>query len=646
MKFIFRLRFHTQPGQSLLLTGDHELLGGGQIERAVPLHYLNEEFWQVTVHWPDRAISDAAIAYNYVLSNADGSTIQDWAGDRAIIPSAFKPVEVLIVDTWNNAGAHENAFYTEPFRKVLLAANDTGLRIAAPLAATHTFKVKAPLLAKGQTVCLVGNGVVLGNWTTTAPLLLSRTAGEDSFSVQIDLGREPFPVNYKYGVYDVEQGSFMRFEDGDNRTLNDVVALGKHTIVNDGFVRRPVDTWKGAGVAIPVFSLRSENGFGVGEFADLKPLADWGRRVGLKLIQILPVNDTSATHSWLDSYPYAAISAFALHPLYLNLNQVIAGKNQTLPKTLEAERKRLNALDAVDYEAVMRAKLKFVRSIFPKQKAKTFDDGNYQEFFGQNKHWLAPYAAFCALRDKYGTADFSRWPAHHIYRADEIAALAEKDPAVRDAIELNYFIQFHLHRQLRDAAEYVHASGLILKGDIAIGVYRHGADVWQQPELFHTDMQAGAPPDAFAVKGQNWGFPTYNWSRMMEDGFAWWKQRFAQRAAISMRSGLITSSVSSASGAVRRTPSKASWATFSRRPVAGCRVWAAGNSIRLRPLRKAFYKRQGGAGDIWRRRSQGEARFSGLAGRRQLSVEAGICHAAAGGRSLFRPWNPTPKTKN
>ena len=80
----------------------------------------------------------------------------------------------------------------------------------------------------------------------------------------------------------------------------------------------------------------------------------------------------------------------------------------------------------------------------------------------------------------------------------------------------------------KDATAHVHAAGLILKGDIAIGVYRHGADAWQSPELFHLDMQAGAPPDAFSANGQNWGFPTYNWPRMAADGFAWWKRRFAQ----------------------------------------------------------------------------------------------------------------------
>jgi 4-alpha-glucanotransferase len=525
MKLTFRLRFHTQVGQSLFITGNHELLGDGQPERAVPLHYLDAESWQAVLHFSDDANS-AAISYNYILRDADGSSVQDWGDDRAVNPSSFKQGEILIVDAWNNAGAVENAFYTEPFKKVLLTANHTEVPIAAPLNATHTFKVKAPLLQKGRTLCILGDGTALGNWTASAPLLLSRIAGEDFLSVQLDLARETFPVRYKYGAYDLASGNFIGFETGDNRILQDAIAPGKHTVVNDGFIRLPADTWKGAGVAIPVFSLRSENSFGTGEFTDLKLLADWAKRTGLKLIQILPINDTCATHTWADSYPYAAISAFALHPLYLNLNQV-AGK-KFLPKNLEAERKRLNALDAVDYEAVMSAKLKFVRAIFQKQKAKTFASDDYQEFFAQNQHWLAPYAAFCALRDKFGTADFNQWPAHRIYRADEIAALVEKDSAVRDEIELNYFIQFHLHLQLQQAAGYIHAQGLILKGDIAIGVYRHGADVWQQPELFHTDMQAGAPPDAFAAKGQNWGFPTYNWPRMKQDGFAWWKQRFAQ----------------------------------------------------------------------------------------------------------------------
>ncbi|MGA9875316.1 MAG: 4-alpha-glucanotransferase, partial [Solirubrobacteraceae bacterium] len=362
----------------------------------------------------------------------------------------------------------ENAFYTEPFKKVLLRTNKIEPEIPQTANATHTFKVKAPLLGKNQTLCVAGNCASLGNWSTANPRLLQKIDGEDFLSAPIDLHGTVFPVSYKYGVYDAERGNFIRFEDGENRILFDEIAPDKHTIVNDGFVRLPADTGKGAGVAIPVFSLRGENSFGVGEFTDLKLLADWCRRAGLKLIQILPVNDTSATQTWVDSYPYAAISAFALHPLYLNLNNLIG--NKKLPKTLEAGRKRLNALDTVDYEAVMKAKLKFVREIFPRQKEKTFSQRDYKDFFGQNKHWLEPYAAFCFLRDKFGTADFNQSPQHRRFQPDEIEKLVSGDANARVEIELNYFIQFHLHLQLRDAAEHAHAAGVILKGDLAIGV--------------------------------------------------------------------------------------------------------------------------------------------------------------------------------
>jgi 4-alpha-glucanotransferase len=132
------------------------------------------------------------------------------------------------------------------------------------------------------------------------------------------------------------------------------------------------------------------------------------------------------------------------------------------------------------------------------------------------------------LRDKFQTSDFNQWPAYRTFNPAAIDSLAAENSPVHDEIALSYFIQFHLHLQLKEAAEFAHANGIILKGDIPIGVYRHGADAWQYPELFHMDVQAGAPPDAFAAKGQNWGFPTYNWPRMKQDGFAWWKRRFEQ----------------------------------------------------------------------------------------------------------------------
>jgi 4-alpha-glucanotransferase len=518
MQLTFRIRFATQPGQSLWLAGDHPLPG-----HPVALKYLNPEFWQVSVPLTSHATGNK-LNYSYQLRDAGDRQTTDWGRDRGFVPADFNCAELLVIDSWNHAGFPENAFYTTPFKTVLLAENFTRVQTDAPEKPTHTFRVKAPLLEKSQTLCLLGEGDVLGDWQTASPVLLNRAAGEDYLTAQLDLRGQKFPLAYKYGVFDAAKNKFLRHEDGPDRVLDDKIARGKHTLVSDGFARLPLQPWRGAGVAVPVFSLRTKNSFGVGEFLDLKLLADWGRQAGIKLIQLLPVNDTSATGTWRDSYPYAAISAFALHPIYLNLDAVANTRNKALLKGLESKRRRLNALETLDYEAVIKIKMDFLRKIFPSQKAATFRAREFKSFFAENEHWLVPYAAFCFLRDKFGTVNFQEWPEHKTFSAETIAGLVKKN----DEVAFHYFVQYHLHLQLREATAHAHAAGLVVKGDIAIGVCRHSADVWQAPELYHTDMQAGAPPDPFSDKGQNWGFPTYNWPRMAADGFAWWKRRFGQ----------------------------------------------------------------------------------------------------------------------
>ena len=526
MKLTLKLRFHTAFGQSLLVTGNHPQLGMGDAARAIPLEYLNEDFWQVTISFPSATVPKDSVTYNYLLRQSDGSTVTDWGNDHMLGAELFNEPEVLIVDSWNAATSAENTFYTEPFQKVLLRANQTEFSRPAPAQFTHTFKVKAPLLARGQTLALLGNPEALGGWDTTKPVLLNRVPGKNQLSASVSLAGAAFPIEYKYGVFDAGTNSFIAYEAGSNRRL--AAATTRCVIVDDGFAALPSDTWRGAGVAIPVFSLRSERSFGVGEFTDLKPLADWCAQTGLKLIQILPVNDTTSTHTWTDSYPYSAISAFALNPVYLNLSEVATAANQPALKKIEAERQRLNALPEIDYEAVMHAKLAFLKQIFPSQKAATFRSKDYKTFLAKNQHWLKPYAVFCFLRDKFGTADSRRWPSHHRCTPEELGALTAESSPDFDAVAFHFFLQFHLHLQLQDAAAYAHTRGVILKGDIAIGVSRNGADTWQSPDLYDLSVQAGAPPDPFADKGQNWGFPTYNWPRMTQDGFAWWKQRFAQ----------------------------------------------------------------------------------------------------------------------
>jgi 4-alpha-glucanotransferase len=525
MKVTFQIRFHTEYGQNLFLAGEHELLGKGKPDGLLPLSYKDAETWEVQLSIPDDRLPDLEIFYSYALRQPDGELIMDWGKDRTINLARFLGRELLVVDSWNVPGFYHNTFYTEPFQKVLLRSSRVTARSPGP-SDTHVFSVKSPLLEKHQTVCLIGSSPELGNWSTSDPMLLGVNPGGVDFQAPVAL--RTFPVEYKYGVYDTAARAFVRFEDGANRSVSAQPDRTQLTILRDGFARLPADTWRGAGVAVPVFSLRSLQSFGVGEFSDLKLLADWCAAARLQLIQILPVNDTHATGTWRDSYPYAAISAFALHPVYLRLSEVATkARSHALLKTLEGERQRLNASTALDYEAVIRIKEKFIADVFGEERDAVFGTAEYRDFFEANRAWLVPYAVFCCLRDKYGTSDFNQWEGAGSYDEGILQALIS-EPASSRKIEVAYFTQFHLHKQLQSAASHAHSRGVILKGDIPIGVYRFGADAWQRPELFHMDMQAGAPPDAFAVKGQNWGFPTYNWPRMQKDGFAWWKQRFSQ----------------------------------------------------------------------------------------------------------------------
>ncbi|HRN57500.1 MAG TPA: 4-alpha-glucanotransferase, partial [Agriterribacter sp.] len=279
---------------------------------------------------------------------------------------------------------------------------------------------------------------------------------------------------------------------------------------------------------IPVFSLRSKKSLGAGEFTDIRLLVDWAKKTGLRMIQLLPVNDTTATHTWKDSYPYNAVSAFALHPLYLNVEIIARPEDAQSIRSLGKKRKQLNALAEVDYEEVMRYKWEIIRQLYQAQKKTFFKQEAYGAFMNDNRHWLIPYAAYSYLRDTHKTFRYTEWKQHSRYDKKAVEELSDTAQKHFDGIGIYYFVQFHLHTQLKDAAAYAHANGVIIKGDIPIGVNRYSCDAWMEPALFHMDMQAGAPPDAFAVKGQNWGFPTYNWERMQQDGYNWWRRRFTQ----------------------------------------------------------------------------------------------------------------------
>ena len=525
MKLQFYLRFHTQVGQSLWLGGNVAELGNDDPGAAIRMVFLNEEYWELSVEIKKK-VFEKKIRYKYYLQNEDGELVAEWGDDRNIELYRKELQEIQLVDVWNHAGEYENVFYSLPFKNVLLKGESSRNKAAVDKQFTHLFKVKAPLLKKNEALCLLGNGEYLGRWSTTKPLLLTRD--ENWWTIKLNLEEDSFPVAYKYGVFDTKENLFVRFEGGNNRLIFSDGDKKKVTVLHDGFVQLPNNTWKGAGVAIPVFSLRSKNSTGVGEFLDIKLLVDWARQAGLRLVQLLPVNDTIATNTWIDSYPYAAISAFALHPLYINLAKVAGKKHAAIISPLKKQMTTLNVNPVVDYEAVMKIKMTVLKSLYTVMEEECFDSEGYKEFSKRNQHWLHPYAAFSYFRDKYGSSHFEEWNSNGIYDKSGVAKMVQSPSAAGREMRLYCFIQYQLHLQLKEAADYAHKKGIILKGDIPIGIYRYGCDAWTRPEQYNMCWQAGAPPDDFTAVGQNWGFPTYNWKRMQEDGFLWWKQRFEQ----------------------------------------------------------------------------------------------------------------------
>jgi len=328
------------------------------------------------------------------------------------------------------------------------------------------------------------------------------------------------PTGYTYALVD-GGGAVIGWERGAHRTLPSIDA-GTTAIVHDDELRG-VPGWRGAGVAIPVFALRSPHGIGVGQFTDLAALADWAATVGISVIQLLPVNDTVLNHDWDDSYPYNPVSVEALHPLYIDLDQ-IAGAG--IGEAIAAARAEVNDLPHVDYTRVMELKWQLLRQAYRNLEGAIDSDDDFLEFVDREWDWLGPHSMWSMLRDSHGTPDFRRWGADATFDPDRLAAMATPGGEHYDELRFHWFVQYHLHRQLTAAADHVRSRGVALKGDLPIGVAPESVEVWTAPELFHVGTQTGAPPDAFATRGQNWQFPTYDWDHMADDGYQWWQKRF------------------------------------------------------------------------------------------------------------------------
>ena len=516
----FYIRYKTQYGQSLAIQIHGPENNGKGPDAAIECSYYNEEYWYA-YYEPTEAQKKQTICYHYILRDNNQAEQPDYWFARSINLKKAEAEEINVYDDWQNIPFEKNVFNSRAFVKVF---DENRVKTKEPGCKnpTHLFEVNTSHLPDNKIVCLLGSGKKLKEWDRQKPILLKKR--KNSWSVKLNLQKESFPIEYKYGVYDTNLKVVQYLEESNNRILYKPVEKNRLNILHQ-FVDFKNFPWKGAGVNIQLSALKTENSWGIGDFTDINLLTDWSVRSGIKLIQLLPINDTTATHDRRDSYPYSAISAFAQHPVFLNVQKLATAASLELPDDLLEEVRQLNDLPTLDYESVARIKYNVIGELYEKDKYSFKDDFAYFDFFDLNRHWLVPYAAFCYLRDKHQTADFSQWGEYAVYDEDMIQALVSPDTDHYDSVAIHYFTQYHLHLQLMDAVDYAHKNGIIIKGDLPIGVGRHSVDTWMNPSLFHMDMQAGAPPDAFTVKGQNWSFPTYNWEVMQQNDYAWWRQR-------------------------------------------------------------------------------------------------------------------------
>ena len=508
------IKYKTRYGQSLYIKINDP-------STEIKMEYLNDEYWHVFIETDDFGPNEI-IYYSYILKEEWKADEADLCKSRNINLKKIKAEAVEVFDEWQVEPLYENVFLSKPFDLVLNKNKPKAGKKDIPKKATHLFKVFVPHLQDDKVVCISGSAKEMSGWSEDEPVLLHKS--KDCWSVALNLNKEHYPVSFKFGIYDLKEEKVIYFEAGSNRYLEHGHVKDKLEIFNI-FPRFDQYKWQGAGINFPVSALKSEQSWGVGDFTDLQLVVDWAKEAGIKLIQLLPINDTTATHSIKDSYPYASISAFALHPLYLNVRKLSAAAAIEFTEELQDSIKALNDKPKLDYEAVIKIKTDAIRELYYKEKHSFKDDLAFFEFFDMNRYWLVPYAAFCYLRDNNNSPDPSQWEDYNKYDEVAVQELVSPDNVDYDEIAIHYFTQYHLHLQLLDAVEYAHKNGIILKGDLPIGVGRHSVETWMYPTLFHMDMQAGAPPDAFAVKGQNWEFPTYNWEEMGKNNYAWWRQR-------------------------------------------------------------------------------------------------------------------------
>ncbi len=503
MKLRFNIEYQTSFGEQLVLN----IKENSSKTTAYRMSSLDDYHWFYELN--GRFSVGEVIDYYYSVDFDGQPKRHEWLVDAHRLEMVSeKGINYTIYDHWIDI-PEDSYLYSSAFTDCV-AKHTVVKSPLKPFTTTVRLKVRAPQLRQGERLALIGADKALGGWEILKALPMSEH-NYNEWMVNVDAMKlQSNVLEFKFVVLDAEQDVTPIWEGGENRRVElPPLEPGDVVVYELPEALFPIYSQKIAGTLVPVFSLRSKTSFGVGDFGDLKKMVDWVSGTGQRLLQILPINDTTNTHTWTDSYPYSCISIFALHPQYADLTALPALKDAQKAAEFETLRQELNALPQIDYERVNNAKTEYLGLLFQQEGTKVLRSAKYKKFFEEEKYWLVSYAEYCVKREKS--------------RNLQLETFYLKP-------QFYYYVQFILSTQMSEVHAYARQKGVILKGDIPIGVNRTGSDVYMEPRYFNLNGQAGAPPDDFSVNGQNWGFPTYNWDEMLKDDCQWWVRRFQNMA--------------------------------------------------------------------------------------------------------------------
>lgn len=591
----FRINYKTRFGENLVLVGNlpdfgevddvtvtNCALAAGQ-GKGARMAYISDDNWglDIALELEPDAQPPPLVSYRYVIVDdkkqqaprAEGGSREGRLLNLAGASSVY-PEKIVVKDTWRHNQASimlTKAFTDVIFKDPTRATAKIVRQNAAEDSVIVKLTIENPRVEKEHSMAVIGSVPALGSWEDGKVTVMQGT-NYPTWELDIVVAKSQFPLEYRYVIVDnnkkvlaMEQGDQTRKFELDKSLADELAGVkmegtsSNNTDANKAIMivqndelsvaRYPLfkSQWRGAGIAVPVFGLRSSQGMGVGEFLDLKPMADWCAKTKLKILQLLPVTDTTTFHDERDSYPYSSISVFALHPLYLRIS-AIPGISGALKSEADKETKRLNdenyykengrerqwdddlqteLFKPVDYPEVMKVKRSLLAQAYDEVGEATLNSKEFKEFFDKSERWLRPYGVFCWLRDFFGTANHEDWGALGTGKVskEKLMQLSSPKSELYKGVAFYWCVQYWLHLQLLEASKYCEQKGVALKGDLPIGIDHDSVDAWFEPHLFNMNKKTGAPPDDYAQDGQNWGFPTYNWDMMRQDGFGWWRAR-------------------------------------------------------------------------------------------------------------------------